>query len=250
MLWIFRGLIKQGKNIELEGTRLMHPCIIVRATDWRWRCSLTFNPPLLSQLKEGITQTEKPKWPNIFKEQGHTQTPYVELCGTLLGEIHRRKLCSYARVRRCTNLRQLAPKCGDGPYALQVLWSSRARPICIIFVHYAHYNMAHYLSLPFFSAPFLQQEGGLHALSLLCLAGVWLGSGRGRGVLAWPEVAKDWESCSCCSPGARAEVESRSCSTSTLHCIGYLAHSCSIFPCYLGDWDCSTSTMHCILYNV
>ena len=54
-----------------------------------------------------------------------------------MGEIHRRKLCSYARVRRCTNLRQLAPpptptKCddftnyGNGPDAGPLVKLSKA----------------------------------------------------------------------------------------------------------------------------
>ena len=41
------------------------------------------------------------------------------------------------------------------------------------------------------------------------LGGLWawgLGGLVARGMVTWPEVAKDWESCSYCSPGARAEV--------------------------------------------
>ena len=51
-------------------------------------------------------------------------------------------------------------------------------------------------------------------LSMLVVGAWWLGGLWGGGLVAfrmvvvvtWPEVAKDWESCSYCSPGARAEV--------------------------------------------
>ena len=50
------------------------------------------------------------------------------------------------------------------------------------------------------------------------LGGLW--DGGLEAVVTWPEVAKDWESCSCCSPGARAEVESRSvCVGDLLSCL-------------------------------
>ena len=45
-------------------------------------------------------------------------------------------------------------------------------------------------------------RGDLVAWWLGGLVAWWLGG----LVVTWPEVAKDWESCSCCSPGARAEV--------------------------------------------
>ena len=48
-------------------------------------------------------------------------------------------------------------------------------------------------------------RGGLWAWGLGGLWACWM-MACWMAVVTWPEVAKDWESCSYCSPGARAEV--------------------------------------------